>query len=213
MRKLQPISRIIRAVRSAVILMVCCGLSSVSAAKKYPEEHFNVEGLKKGPRSLENIQETMNLIMPRLYYLYAQSQAGMSLREGIILMWLVVDRKGMVTYVGVHESTVNDEIFEDVLEATLADVKFSKWKKGKEKTEIIYPLEFRKENSLAAPKSRARKVWDRKKQAQRTTDSLIQSLINQVDRPDSVIDSTSSTDTTADSIYQLESEESRGLMR
>jgi hypothetical protein len=212
MKKFSITCRIVSALGAAFIILIISGIFNECPAKKYPEEHFGVEGTKKGPRSIENIQATMNLIMPRIYYLYAQSQAGMSLREGNVLMWLVIDKTGRITYVSVFETTLNDELFEDVLEATLADINFGKWKKGSEKTEVIYPLEFRKEQSLAAPKSRARKAWDNKRQTQRTTDSLIQSLINQVDKPAFGADS-ASNDTTGGPVYHLESDESRSLMK
>jgi hypothetical protein len=138
-------------------------LAFPAGAKNYPEVPFGNGGMLRGSRTLENVQANIRRIMPRIYYLYAQSNAGLKLREGDVHMWIVIDRGGKAAYVNVFKTTLNDEVFEDLLEATFSDFRFDEWKKGREKTEIIYPLEFRKQDALDAPRSRARQAWDKER--------------------------------------------------
>jgi hypothetical protein len=192
----------------AIFFLICLGFFTVSSAKKYPEEHFGAEGMKKGPRTLENIQANINRIMPRIYYLYAQSRPGLNLEEGAVLMWLIVDSNGKMTYVNVFKATLNDEIFSDLLEATLSEFTFDKWTKGREKTEIIYPMEFRRDNALNAPRSRARREWDRQRQQE---DAENQGQAKRWVTP--VMDSAQLADTTDGPVYELESEGGRNLLK
>jgi hypothetical protein len=131
----------------------------------YTEESFGDGGMKKGPRTVTNIVGNMNIVMPRLHYLYSEARVREPALEGTVHMLMDVDWKGHITYVSVFKTTLNDEIFEDVLEATLIDHSFTKWRRGKKRTEIIYPLEFRAEHATNAPRSRSRKAFEQERQA------------------------------------------------
>jgi hypothetical protein len=120
-------------------------------------------GMKKGPRSVQNVVTNMETIVPRLRYLYAEMRVGKPELEGTIHMMLDVDWKGNVTYVSVWKSTMKNLTFEDLLEATLSNHRFDVWREGKEKTEIIYPIEFRKKHAESAPRSRSRRKWERER--------------------------------------------------
>jgi hypothetical protein len=135
-------------------------LLSAGLAKTFPEEKFGDGGMKKGPRSLENIENNVNLILPRIYYLYSQSFSGQHGNEGIVKVWFEVNADGKIRYVSIFKTTLKDEVFEDLIEATMIETTFDRWKKGNHKTEAIYPLSFTKADAAAAPRSRERRKWE-----------------------------------------------------
>lgn len=144
-------------------LPYCAGAKAQRGAAR-KEVSLPDGGMKKGPRSVENVIRNMEMIVPRLRYLYAEMQVGKPELAGTVQMLLDVDWKGNVTYVSVWKSTMNDLTFEDLMEATLINHRFDVWREGKQKTEIIYPIEFRKEHATAAPRSRSRKKWERERE-------------------------------------------------
>jgi hypothetical protein len=145
--------------------LLICAISLSCALEggpgRFAEEPFGNNGMKKGPRTLENIHANMNLIKPRLYYLYSQQLPRKPELAGTILLYMDVESNGAISNVSVHQSSMNDPLFEDLLEGVLSETKFDVWKKGKEKTVIMYPVEFKKENADAAPRSHARKNWEK----------------------------------------------------
>jgi hypothetical protein len=170
-------------VKVSVLVSWCAVvLASTGSAKTYPEEKFGDGGMKKGPRTIENIESNVNLILPRIYYLYSQSYSGQHGNEGIVQAWFEVNADGKIRYASIFKTTLKDEVFEDLIEATLIETTFDKWKQGNHKTEIIYPLSFTKADAAAAPRSRERRKWEEQQKILHPSGSKISS-----DVPDTAI--------------------------
>lgn len=144
------------------LLAVSCGGSA--SQSQYPEVSLGDGGMKKGPRSVENIRENVARLLPRLMYLYAEALGPDSTLRGTVLFRIEVDTKGKPGYVGVHQSTLKHEDLEDLMLAALVESRFDIWDAGKGLTEVIFAVEFTPEAALAAPKSRARRQFEQQQQ-------------------------------------------------
>jgi len=134
--------------------------SAAAAAKDYDEVKFDSTGMKKGPRSVENVKANIERLLPRILYLYSEALGPDSTLAGTVLIRMEVDRKGKPGYVDVHESTIQSEELLDLILAALVESMFDEWKDGREKTEILYPIELTPDKAAVAPKSRARRVFE-----------------------------------------------------
>lgn len=137
-------------------LLGCAG----SKAGVYQDHPFGEGGLVRGPRTIENVKTNMVRIMPRLLYLYAEALGPDSSLQGIVHVRMDILPDGETGYVGVHSSTMQSETFEDLLVAALMESRFDEWQDSRDKTEVIYPVEFMPEDARGAPKSRRRRVYE-----------------------------------------------------
>ncbi len=104
-------------------------------------------GEVSGPRSAENIEKNIAILMPRLNHYYLKKLEENPGLQGTIELIFDVDADGSVIYVNLGKSTVKDPVFEDEVLAALSNHTFDVWTQGKDKTEVIYPLTFTSKKS------------------------------------------------------------------
>ena len=68
--------------------------------------------------------------------------------EGTIELLFDVNDKGIVTYVNMGKSTIGDPVFIEEVLTAVSNHEFDVWGKGKEKTEVVYPLTFLKKDTV-----------------------------------------------------------------
>jgi hypothetical protein len=150
---------------AAMLAVLMCFLAPPTLAKDtrdYPEDSLANGGMKQGPRSVANIDSNMARMLPRMYYRYSEARGPKSSLAGTMQLRFRVDRKGTITSGDVHQSTFKDETFEDLIAAILLQSTFDEWKDGKAETEIIYTVEFTKDKADSAPRSRSRKLYEKR---------------------------------------------------
>jgi hypothetical protein len=148
----------------ALLLAMCAGQASVRTHK---EITFGNGGLVKGPRTVENVKENMERMLPRLYYLFAEARGPDSSMEGTVHVRMEIDGNGRAGYVGIHATTLDREGFEDLLVAAIAESRFDEWTQGRGVTEIVYPIYFTDARADEAPKSRDRRIWEQRRKLMR----------------------------------------------
>lgn len=111
--------------------------SSESAFKRLPNG-----GEVNGPRSVENIEKSMTLLMPRLLHFYNKRLKSNPDLKGTLELILDINADGTVNYVNLSKSTLKDPEFEEEVLTAFSIHTFGEWTQGKGKTEVIYPLIF-----------------------------------------------------------------------
>lgn len=114
------------------------------------EKQTAVEGLPKGaevngPRPVENIVKHMNQLAPRFNFLVKKYRKIDPELAGMIELIIDVDKNGTAFFVDIGKNTIKNPEFEDELLHAVSNHKFEKIKKGRKKTEVIYPLYFENE--------------------------------------------------------------------
>ena len=147
------------------------GLSCAGRAGSREEVFFDSTAMKKGPRSVENIRNNIELILPRIYYLYSEALGPDSTLAGVLTIRMEVDRRGKPGFVDVHESTLDNETLHNLILAGLVESRFDQWKNGRGLTEILFPLVLTPDKASDAPKSRARRVFEERQKIKAPTRS------------------------------------------
>ena len=111
--------------------------TSSSQLKKLPNG-----GEVSGPRSVENIEQQIGMLVPRLQYFYQKELKENPSLGGTIELIFEVDADGSVMYVNMGKSTLKAPVFEDEILTALSNHTFGAWKQGKDKTYVVYPMTF-----------------------------------------------------------------------
>ena len=112
-------------------------------------------GEVNGPRSVENIEENIQMLVPRFEYFYKKRLRINPDLKGTMEFVIDIDANGDVFYSSIGKSTTNDPDFDDEILHAISLHKFGKWTGGKGKTEVIYPYSFSQEDVKPAQEGAA----------------------------------------------------------
>lgn len=128
----------------STIAIISCGGSTVKKGegnfKKLPNG-----GEVNGPRSIENIDANIKMLIPRFEYFYSKRLKINPDLQGTIEFILDIDANGNVIYSSIGKSSTNDADFDDEILHAVSLHKFGEWTQGKGETEVIYPFTFTKD--------------------------------------------------------------------
>lgn len=135
-----------RNVLNIIIVMVCC-FSILSCNTKTGKgatffKRLQNGGEVNGPRTVENVEKNIGILMPRLQHYYNKRLKTNPELQGMIQVILDVDYKGTILYVNIGKATTKDPEFEEQILIAISNHSFDEWEGVKEKTEVIYPLTF-----------------------------------------------------------------------
>ena len=135
---------------SSVSLMSCGG-KTVKKGEGYFKKLPN-GGEINGPRSIENIDANIKMLLPRFEYYYNKRLRINPDMQGTVELIFDIDANGNVFYSTIGRSTTNDPDFNDEILHAVTSHKFGRWPQGKGKTEVIYPFTFTKKEIGPAKK-------------------------------------------------------------
>jgi hypothetical protein len=124
-------------------------LSGCSLLRPHGPTAWQVEGtddpaMKLGPRSVENIENNIQRIRPRIDYFYESRIMPLSNRVDKVVVRLRIDRDGYVTSAAVSYSSINNREFEELIVKIITNHAFDTWDRGEEQTLVEYPFKLRK---------------------------------------------------------------------
>ena len=149
MRTFTKLFLIIILVISSISLMSCGGSTVKKGGSNFKK--LQSGGEVNGPRSIENIEANIKMLIPRFEYFYNKRLKINPDLEGTIEFIFDVDAKGNAFYSTIGKSSTNDPDFNDEVLHALTLHKFGEWTQGNGKTEVIYPYTFTKEE-ISPPK-------------------------------------------------------------
>lgn len=138
----------VKSLRLFVTVAVACCLCSFSCNKKTVAtgssqiKKLSNGGEVTGPRSVENIEQQIGMLVPRLQYFYQKELKENPSLEGTIELIFEVDANGSVMYVNMGKSTLKSPLFEEAILTALSNHTFGAWREGKDRTYVVYPMTF-----------------------------------------------------------------------
>ncbi len=128
------------------IFLISC--SNAGKAGMTVNKKMTNGGEINGPRSIENIEENMKILEPRLLFFYEKQLKKNPELKGSIEFIFDIDEKGYVISAGIGKHTTDDPEFETKILQAISNHSFGKWNEGKGNTEVIYPLTFATEKAV-----------------------------------------------------------------
>lgn len=132
-------------------LILSCGGATVKRGEDYIKKLPN-GGEVNGPRSIENIEENIQMLVPRFNHFFKKRLRINPDLKGTIEFILDIDADGEVIYSSIGKSTTNDPDFDDEILHAISLHKFGEWTQGRGKTEVLYPYTFSQEEIEPAQK-------------------------------------------------------------
>lgn len=148
MRNLFKLSLLLIAIISCVLILSCGGDTVKKGEgnfKKLPNG-----GEVNGPRSIENIEENIEMLVPRFEYFYKKRLRINPDLKGTMEFVIDIDANGDVIYSSIGKATTNDPDFDDEILHAISLHKFGQWTQGRGKTEVIYPFTFSQKETKPA---------------------------------------------------------------
>ena len=139
------------------ISLMSCGGKTVKKGEGYFKKLPN-GGEINGPRSIENIEANIKMLMPRFEYYHNKRLRINPDLHGTIELIFDIDAYGNVFYSTIGKSSTNDPDFNNEVLHAVTLHKFGEWPQGKGKTEVIYPFTFSKKEIGPAKENIYREV-------------------------------------------------------
>ncbi len=136
------IHTVILAVVFTIILFGGPACNSKSGSSESQFKRLPNGGEVNGPRSVENVEKNIALLLPRMQHFYKKYLKTNPELQGTIELIMDIDADGTVNYVNLAKSSLKHPEFEEEVLTAFSIHVFDEWTQGRDKTEVIYPLTF-----------------------------------------------------------------------